>query len=355
MPRVAAVATANPPHVISQQTAIEFATSLYGDRPLFKHLLPVFENALIDKRHLAVDREWLRASHSFGEINDLYIQTALELSKQVTLDAAARSQIRTEDFDAVFFLSTTGLSTPSLDARLFNCIPLNPHIKRIPIWGIGCAAGAAGLARGFDYLKAYPSHKALIISVELCSLAFQLKELSKTSIVSAALFGDGAAACVMVGDEVELGGAEQSRPSVLGSLSTIYPDTLEVMSWRVSEDGFKVQLARDIPSIVTSLVRENIDEFLVSHNLELKDLEHLIFHPGGTKVLRAYADGLQVASERLKNSYDVLREFGNMSSATVFFILERFLNDVKQRSNDFGLVAALGPGFSSELVLLRWD
>lgn len=355
MPKVIAVSTANPPHVLPQSSAIDFAKSLYGHERIFTRLLPVFENALVEKRHLAVDIKWLQQTHSFSEVNDHYIETACDLSKRATIDAAAMARMQTEEFDVVFFLSTTGLSTPSIDARLFNIISLNPHIKRIPIWGLGCAAGAAGLARAYEYLKAFPTHKALIICVELCSLAFHSKELSKTSIISAAIFGDGAAACIMVGDEVKISHIERPCPSVLGSMSTIYPDSLDVMSWRATEDGFKVHLSRDIPSIVTSLVRANIEEFLLSQNLGLKDLTHLVFHPGGAKVLAAYADALQVPAEMLKESYDVLRNFGNMSSVTVFFILKNFLEHTKARSNEFGLVAALGPGFSSELVLLKWD
>lgn len=356
MPRVAAIATASPDHTVSQEKVIEFAKSVYGKSKLFTRILPVFKNALVKNRHFAVDLEWLRSKHSFTETNDLYISTSLDLIKKATLKLAEQCAVPTTDFDIVFLVSTTGLSTPSLDARLFNMIPLNPHIKRVPIWGLGCAGGVSALVRAYDYLKAYPTHRALILSVELCSLSFQLNDITKANMISAALFGDGAAACAVLGDDVpEAKKLAHAQPSILGSLSTIYPDSLNVMSWRVTSEGFKVQLSRDIPTIVTSLVKGNIEEFLNAHELSLNDMKNLIFHPGGTKVLQAYEAALNVPTEKLIHSYEVLRDFGNMSSVTVYFVLKRFLEDQQKKSEEYGLIGALGPGFSSDLVLIRWN
>lgn len=357
MPRIAAVSTANPTHVIPQEEIKKFAKSLYGEHELFTRLLPVFDNVKVQKRHLSADLEWFRSKHSFTQTNELYIKTAVALSERVAIDVATQSGIDTGGFDVVFFISTTGLSTPSIDAHLFNRISLNPHIKRIPIWGLGCAGGAAGLARAYDYLMAYPRHRALIIAVELCSLSFQINELNKTNIVSAALFGDGAAACAVFGDLVpspEHSDAH-SQPSLLGSFSTIYPNSLDIMSWQATADGFKVRLSQDIPSIVTSLVKRNIEEFLCDLKISLSEIHHFILHPGGTKVLQAYADGLNLPIDKLENSFNILCEFGNMSSATVFFVLKRFLEARNQQSGEYGLIGSLGPGFSSELVMLQWD
>jgi len=355
MPRIAAVATATPKHAISQEAVKEFARSLYGESAHFNRLFSVFDTVSVEKRHLSVDLEWLGREHSFTETNDLYIETALDLAERVTLQVTAECGLKITDFDGVFFLSTTGISTPSIDARLFNRVGFNPHIKRIPIWGLGCAAGAGGLARAYDYLKAYPTHKILVIAVELCSLSFQLKDPTKTDIISAALFGDGAAACVILGDEVPRFLSKCPEPSILGSLSTIYRDSLDYMSWRVTREGFKVQLSKDIPLIVTSLVKENIEEFIHEEGIHLAQIDHYIFHPGGTKVLLAYAEGLGVSSDKFRYSYDILREFGNMSSVTVYFVLKRFLENTNAHSGEYGLVGALGPGFSSELVLLKWS
>jgi alkylresorcinol/alkylpyrone synthase len=353
MPYLAGVTTATPPNVLEQQDAKYLARQLFGSQA--DHLLPAFDNALIDRRHFATPMEWFSQPHTFTETNDRYIESALILAEEVVTKLANQCGMGTEEFDAIFFVSTTGLSTPSIDARLFNRIKLNKHIKRIPIWGLGCAAGAASIARASEYVRAFPAHRALIVSVELCSLAFQLNDRSKSNIIAAALFADGAAACLVVGDEVEQTQNAFSHPSIMGSLSTIYPDTLDVMGWRISSEGFKIVLSKNIPSIVTTLVRENIEELLTAHGISIQDIRHYATHPGGAKVMEAYAKALALKHGELQRSLDVLREFGNMSSATVFFILERLLRETENKSGTYGLVSALGPGFSSELVLLRWN
>jgi alkylresorcinol/alkylpyrone synthase len=183
-------------------------------------------------------------------------------------------------------------------------------------------------------------------------MAFQINDRSKSNVIATALFADGAAACLVIGDDVP---TNSSSPSILGSLSTTYPDTLDVMGWRITSEGFNIVLSRDIPSIVTGLVGENIKELLDAHGLTLADLKHYIAHPGGAKVMEAYNEALQLAEGDLRNSFTVLREYGNMSSATVFFILERAMREAQAGSGEYGLLSALGPGFSSELVLLKWD
>ena len=355
MPRIAEVATATPPHPLGQEQIKEFASRVFGTDSSVDRLLTVFDNANIQNRNFAVGLDWFQTPHNFTEVNDRYIEASLELTETVVCDLATKCGIGTEEFDAIFFISTTGLSTPSIDARLFNRIPLNPHIKRIPIWGLGCAGGAGGIARAFDYVKAYPKHRALVVAVELCGLAFQINDRSKSNIVATALFGDGAGACLVVGDDVPVRPAAWAQPSIVSSLSTIYPDSLDVMGWRITSEGFKVVLSKDIPSIVTSLVKDNINELLTSANVPLTAIEHFVAHPGGTKVLQAYCEGLSIGLEDLAHSVDVLREHGNMSSATIFFILERFLASHPESTGAYGLLTALGPGFSSELVLVRWD
>ncbi len=354
MPRIAGVATATPPHPVPQTLVEPFALNLFGNSDRFRRLVPVFQNAKVDTRYFSKSLEWFSEPHTFTEMNDIYIETALELTAEVVTKLARQCEIKTTDFDVIFLISNTGVSTPSLDARLSNRIRLNPHIKRIPIWGLGCAGGAAGLARAHDYLKAYPTHRALIVAVELCSLAFQREDLTKSGIISVALFGDGAAACLMVGDCVPLGSSLHSRPSTIASLSTIYPDTEGVMGWRVTRDGFRVQLSKDIPTIVTTLVKKDIAELLGSLELSLDRIRHFIMHPGGAKVLAAYAAGLGIAVDQLHHSSEVLRNYGNMSSATVFFVLKRYLEEIVEQSNDFGLLGSLGPGFSSEILLIQW-
>ncbi|HET6401998.1 MAG TPA: 3-oxoacyl-[acyl-carrier-protein] synthase III C-terminal domain-containing protein [Candidatus Kapabacteria bacterium] len=353
MPYIAGLTTATPPNVLEQQDAKRFAEQLFGGE--IKHLLPVFDNALIDRRHFATEIDWFFQPHTFTEANDRYIESSLALAEEVVVKLTEQCGIGTQAFDAIFFVSTTGLSTPSIDARLFNKIPLNPHIKRIPVWGLGCAAGVAAIARASEYVRAFPKHRALVVSVELCSLAYQLGDRSKSNIVAAALFADGAAACLVAGDEVPHPSHGFAQPSIVGSLSTTYPNSLDVMGWRITSEGFKIVLSRDIPSIVTGLVRENIGELLNAHGLTVADIAHYLTHPGGAKVLEAYAQALALTHGELQPSLDVLRNFGNMSSATVFFIMERVLRETRANTGEYGLASALGPGFSSELVLLRWE
>jgi alkylresorcinol/alkylpyrone synthase len=353
MPKIAGIATAVPEYSLKQSDIKSFAQSIFSNSGNIDRLLPVFDNALIEERHFAVDLEWFATPHSFTEVNDLYIEKALDLSEEVVLKLARSCNMATTEFDMIIFVSTTGLSTPSIDARLANRVALNPHIKRLPIWGLGCAAGAGAIARAFDYARAYPSAKVLIVSVELCGLAFQ-RELSKHNIIASALFADGAAACLVVGDEVKIENDTIAHPKILASLSTIYPDTLDVMGWTVTSDGFKLLLSKDIPTIVTEEVKQNVTELLEREGISLADIRHFVTHPGGAKVLDAYQDALALKPDDLRHARNVLKWNGNMSSATVFFILHETLKETLDETGSYGLVSALGPGFSSELVLIHW-
>lgn len=280
MPRIAGVATATPPQKIDQKAIPSFVLKVFGKSELLKRLMPVFKNAKVNGRYFSKNLDWYAESHTFAETNDLYIRTSLDLCEEAITRLADQCEISTINFDIIFFISTTGVSTPSLDARLFNRIRFNRHIKRIPIFGLGCAGGAAGIARAHDYLKAYPSHRALIVTVELCSLAFQKNDLSKSGIISVALFGDGAAACLMLGDQVQHNQKKWAQPSTIGTLSTIYPETEDVMGWHVTERGFQVQLSKNIPHIVTSLVKKNVNEILSNHDTSMDQVDHFVMHPG---------------------------------------------------------------------------
>lgn len=353
MPTIAGVATALPEHKMKQEDVKSFAREIFGSRPAIEKLLTVFDNSLIEERYFAPSMEWFQTAHTFGEVNDFYIEQAVALTSKAIGQFCDITGIGVAEFDAVIFISTTGLATPSIDAHLFNKLGFDRHIKRLPIWGLGCAGGAAGISRAFDHAKAYPKSKVLVLSLELCGLAFQPKDRDKSNIIATALFSDGAAACCVVGDEVPLALTSQSHPVIVDTLSTIYPDTMDVMGWHISDDGFKVVLSRDIPTIVRSLVYDNIGELLQKNELSYADLSHYVAHPGGRKVLEAYSEALGITEADLQHSYGVLRDHGNMSSATVFFILKRFM-ERSLPTGSFGLLSALGPGFSSELVLLRW-
>jgi alkylresorcinol/alkylpyrone synthase len=263
-----------------------------------------------------------------------------------------QARLGPQDIDHVVFVSSTGVATPSLDARLANRLPLRGDVTRTPIFGLGCAGGAAGLARARDLALAYPDSRVLLLALELCSLTFQRRDLDLRNFVATSLFSDGAAAALVCGAEVD--GAEDGRPlELLAARSTLWPDTLDVMGWDVDGDGLHVVFSRDIPALVRERARPSLEGFLADHGLSLAGLDHLIAHPGGPKVLAAYAEALDLPPETFRHSREVLRLCGNMSSPTCLFVLERTLADGGIGPGETAVLTALGPGFASELVLMR--
>ena len=307
-------------------------------------LLPVFDNAHIRARHFCRPLEWFGREWSFPERNALYVEHALELSEKAARRCLNRAGVEPEEVGALFFVSTTGISTPSLDARLLFELGLNPNLKRIPVWGLGCAGGAAGVARAADYARAYPDELVLVVAVELCGLTFQVGDISKSNLVAASLFADGAAA-------VLLGAGE--GPEILGSHSTIWPGTEDVMGWDLIESGLKVRFAKSVPQIVRTRTRATVEEACEKHGVAPVDLRHLVVHPGGARVLEAYEEALGLVPGSLDLSWEILRHYGNMSSVSVLFVLERFLEGYPVGSGEHGSISALGPGFSAEHVLFR--
>ncbi|MCI0451233.1 MAG: type III polyketide synthase [Candidatus Latescibacteria bacterium] len=318
-----------------------------------ERLLEVFDNAEIETRHACVPLEWLSRPHTFGEQNDLYIEHAARLGTEVAGTALERAGLSPRDVDHVVFVSSTGVATPSIDARLCNRLDLRVDVRRTPIWGLGCAGGAAGLSRARDFALADPSARVLLVALELCSLAFQPGDVSKRNLVAASLFGDGAAAAVVVGSSVVARSAPPRALELVSSQSILWKNTLDVMGWTIDGDGLHVVFSRDIPSIVRENVRPSLAAFLDRNDLALDDVEHLVTHPGGVKVLRAYAEALGLAPERFRHAHDVLRAYGNMSSPSCLFVLERYLAAKEIAHGERAVVSALGPGFSAEYVLLR--
>ena len=354
-PRLIALATAVPPYVILQEDVKRLAGRLFsaaigpGSR-----LLDVFENAHIEKRHLCVPLEWLNEPHPFGECNDLYIKNASLLGGEVARGALERAGLVARDIDHIVFVSSTGLATPSMDAILCNQLGCRVDIRRTPIWGLGCAGGAVGLARARDFALADPSARVLLIALELCSLTFQPQDVSKRNLIAASIFADGAAAAVVVGSEVARREDASHRDlELVASQSILWKDTLDVMGWTVDGDGLHVVFSRDIPAIVREHVRPSLSAFLDRCGLAMDDVEHMVTHPGGVKVLGAYAESLGLAPERLRHARDVLREYGNMSSPSCLFVLERYRAARAIGAGEHAVVSALGPGFSAEYVLMR--
>jgi alkylresorcinol/alkylpyrone synthase len=357
LPRIAAVETVNPPHKLSQNETMEFARNLFkGAFSDIERLLKVFQNGEISSRYFVMPIEWFKETRSFQEKNDLYIDFATTLGAeciQKCMETQSESDASYENIDAIFFISSSGISTPSIEARIMNMLPFSPHTKRIPIWGLGCAGGAAGFSRAFDYCKAYPKANVLVLSVELCSLTFQHEDFSKSNLVGTSLFADGVACALICGDESEIGMSSSLNPYIKDTMSTLKPHSEDVMGWEVKDTGLYVVFSRDIPNVIRTWLKPNVDEFLHRNHLEGENIKHFIAHPGGKKVLQAYVDALGLPLSKTEISRDVLMSNGNMSSATVFYVLKKFMEN-EQSEGDLGIMAALGPGFSSELLLVEW-
>jgi alkylresorcinol/alkylpyrone synthase len=236
-----------------------------------------------------------------------------------------------------------------MDARLINRMKLSPNIKRVPIFGLGCVAGAAGIARAADYVRAWPDQFAVLLSVELCSLTLQRDDFSVANLISTGLFGDGAAAVIVAGDECELPG-----PEIVDSQSVFYPDTLDVMGWDISEKGFKVVLSPEVPDVIARNVGRDADALLARHGLTRSDIGCWILHTGGPKILRATQQALGIDQNALAASWYCLRRMGNLSSASVLMVLEETISRRQPAPGTWSILGAMGPGFCSELVLLRW-
>ena len=368
-PRVLSVATAVPRHRVEQETARDFARAMfaeaYGNRGV-ERLLPVFDNVDIRARHFCVPPAWFYEDHPFPEKNALYVENALDLSEKAARRALDKAGADPSEVGAVYFVSTTGLSTPSIDSQLLPRLGLSEHTRRVPIWGLGCAAGAAGLARAADHARVYPGELVLLVGVELCGLTFQWGDRTKAGLISTALFADGAAAAVL-GVRGERQGGERrgegrrgegrrdgaAGPELLGSHSTTWPGTEDIMGWEIVEAGFKVQLSRSIPDLVRSRVPENLELACSSVGLAPEEIKHYVTHPGGAKVLDAFEEVFGLLPGGLFLSREVLRDYGNMSSVTVLFVLERLLERASHAAGEHGVISALGPGFSAEHVFFR--
>jgi alkylresorcinol/alkylpyrone synthase len=357
MPAIVSIGTAALPYQLKQEMVQQYTKQLFESSfQDIDRLIAVFENGQIDARYFVKNLEWYKEKHSFSEKNDAYIESSLQYGCEAIMNCLKnrdflQSPIDYQEIEAIFYISTTGIATPSIEARLMNKLPFSPHTKRIPIWGLGCAGGAAGLARAYEYCLAFPKAKVLVVAAEFCSLTFQPNDVSKSNIIGTSLFADGVACVCVSGDEVS---HNRVLPRILASQSTLMRDAEDVMGWDIRDDGFFVVFSKDIPSLIYSWLKPNVEEFLRSNGLTIADIHHFIAHPGGRKVLEAYQKALHIDEEKTRISFDILRKYGNMSSVTVYFVLEQFMK-LPANKGENGLLLALGPGFSSELILLRWE
>jgi alkylresorcinol/alkylpyrone synthase len=349
--RIAAASTALPAYYYPQHILIEAFRKYWGRRlDRFDILERLHASTQVDGRYLALPIEQYPLAN-WGEANNQWIRASLELGETAICRALQQSGIDADRIGAFFFVSITGIASPSIEARLMNRMRFSPRMKRIPIFGLGCVAGAAGIARAADYVKAFPAEAALLLSVELCSLTIQQDDLSVANLISSGLFGDGAAAVLVTGSQVEAA----PGPQVIATRSIFYPDTEYVMGWDISHTGFRIVLSREVPEVVEKNLGRDVADFLADQGLAPEDIRSWVIHTGGPKVLEATEKALELADGALQVSWKCLRKTGNLSSASVLFVLEEVMRDgTRPPAGTWGLLAAMGPAFCSELILLKW-
>jgi alkylresorcinol/alkylpyrone synthase len=350
MARIAAVGAAFPPNFYDQETLLAAFRSHWATRHYnLDRLEALHRNVMVGGRHLALPLEAYASLSGFGAANDAWARVGLEVGEAAAREALAGAGLAPGEVDAVIFVSTTGIAAPSLDARLANRLGLPARVKRMPIFGLGCVAGAAGIARAADYVTAFPDQVALLLSVELCSLTLQRDDLSIPNLIASGLFGDGAAAVVVTGRR-----RGRRGPRVLATRSVFYPDTEGVMGWTITDRGFNVMLTAEVPEVARRFLRRDVDALLGEHGLARADIASWIAHPGGPRVLEAMAEALEIGDAALAPTWRCLREVGNLSSASVLLVLKDILENHAPPGGSLGVILALGPGFCSELVLVRW-
>jgi alkylresorcinol/alkylpyrone synthase len=345
-----ALATAVPPHRIDQAAVRDSARAYFGARTgIFEHLEPVFANARIETRYACQPFEWYLQPHGFEEKTAVYTENAVALGRAAAEEALAAVQLSPGDIDAIVCVSSTGVMTPSLDARLMNLMDFRPDTIRLPIFGYGCAGGVLGLSRAADLARSRPGLRVLLIVVELCSTAIRHDRWAPSNIVSTALFGDGAVAAVIAGPPGDRETADAIATLGVAGEHT-WRDALDIMGWRVDGIGFDVIFHSSIPTLIAERYPDALARFLAANGLSLADVNRVCAHPGGVKVIEALEDVFGYGRGALDAERAVLRDYGNMSAPTVLFVLERLIRD-RQRGDV--LLSSLGPGFTAAFQLMR--
>jgi len=358
--RIASVASAFPENYYKQEFLVEALKNDWRSKLANPDILDRLDDSMkVDGRFTVEKIEFYENMDTWGQANNSWIKHGLDLGEKALCRALARAGLEPEDLSAIFVTSVTGIAAPSIDARLVNRMGLSPNIKRIPIFGLGCVAGAAGISRAADYVHGYKNQAAALLSIELCSLTLQRDDLSMAHLISALLFGDGAAATIVVGSEMTFNGNGNGShgpkgPEIVATKSIFYPNTERVMGWDISEKGFRIVLSPEVPDTVVKHLGADVDEFLGEQGLKRKDIKSWVMHTGGPKVLEATEVALGITSKDLEASWNCLRKVGNISSTSVLLVLEDVYMHRRPAPGTMSILAAMGPGFCSELVLLRW-
>jgi len=353
MTRIAAVRSAFPVNRYPQADFTRKVAELSGlgpdQRPLLERL---HGSAGVDTRHTVLPLPEYRGVWGIVPANDRYIEEATALGERALRGVLAAAGLTARDVDMLMVTSVTGVAVPSLDARLIPRLGLRSDVKRLPIFGLGCVAGAAGLSRLHDYLLAWPRHTAALLAVELCSLSWPRTAVTTADLVASGLFGDGAAALVATGGAVA-GHGPAAVPRVIATRSEVFPDSGDTLGWRLGVDGFRIILTADLAEVVERRLSSSVSGFLAEHGLTIDDVGSWVCHPGGPKVIDAIQQSLKLPDSAVRPSRRSLAEVGNLSSASVLHILEQTMGSPPP-AGSAGLMIGLGPGVSVELVLLRW-
>ena len=338
------VATAVPEHVIDQAAAADLARGFFASRMAdYDRLSRVFASTGVEKRHTTVPPSWFHQAQGWADRTSAYVNGASALFERVTRAALAAAALDASQIDAVVFVSSTGISTPSIDARMLPALGFRSDVMRVPVFGLGCAGGVSGFGLAARLAAGRPNTTVLLVAVELCSLAFRIDRATKADVIASSLFADGAAAAIV-------SSGDGAGPVVIGSTEHLWPRTLDVMGWTVDEVGLGVSLSRSLPSFVAARYRDAYDGAVARMGLDGRDVDRVICHPGGAKVLDALETALGVAAGTLDHERTVMRDFGNMSSPTALFVLERAL---QAGLPPLAVFAALGPGFTASFVALE--
>lgn len=352
MPRLLSVATAVPRHKISQKDILERCKILFGPLLADRRRQAIFERAGVSHRHLAEPPEYYGETLDFERKNRDYARHALMLATQALETSLKNACLGFPDIDHIVSVTTTGLLTPSLESHLAQALAFPRSVRRTPIFGAGCAGGVVALSRTAEHLKGHPDETAVALSTELCSMTYLPKDKTMTQLVAAALFGDGAAAAVMTGDS----GQHETKAigEIICSASHLLPDSLDLMGWDFTSEGMRLVLSPKVPKAIEKHLPEAAEEFFKKAGIGRKDVSHWILHPGSSRVLDAMAKALNLAENDLRHSRRFLSRFGNLSSASVFFVLAELLENGRPKAGEHAVIAAMGPGFAAEMLLLRF-
>ncbi len=345
---IAATATAVPPHSLTREEVKTYMRKVFQlESRRLEAMMAVIDNAQVKQRYSIFPIDYIIEPRSLAQISREYQEHSVRLGHRVAADCLAQAGMKAEEIDLLITVSCTGVMIPSLDAHLINDMGFRADVRRLPITELGCAAGAAALGRAADFLRAYPERNVLVVAVELPTLTFQRGDLSQANLISCVLFGDGAAAAVVTG-------CPSSGPQILDSESYLFPNSLQAMGFDLRDSGFHIVLSRDVPQMIRDAIGGLTTRFLDRHALRREDISAFILHPGGQKLLTYMEEELGLCRCETQPSWDVLSDYGNLSSASVLFVLQEWIRKRQLAAGAYGLLAAFGPGFSAEMLLLRW-